>query len=94
MKRSLDSRRLAAAVLLLAVFFLPLHFHPAISSAQVSKECSCYHGGRTQGGLAPAAADWTPTFQVLFIAVYEPQILGWLSISSHTIRAPPSIYPS
>ena len=91
MERSLNSRRLAAVVLLLAVFFLPLHFHSLTLAAQVTKECSCYQGGRTQVGLAPASVDWTPAFQPTFIVVYEPQILSWLSIAAHTIRAPPAI---
>jgi len=84
------SRRLAAALVLLAVFFLPLHFHSVTPAAQVSKECSCYHGGRTQVGLAPDSGDWTPTFQPSFLVIVEPKVFVWLSIPSHTIRGPPS----
>ena len=90
MKRGVGPHRVAAVILLLAVFFLPLHSHSFTPTAQVTKECSCYHGGRTQAGLAPALADWTPSLQASLIVAYEPQVLGWLSIKSHTIRAPPS----
>jgi len=91
MKRALNSRRLIGAVLFLAVFFLPLHSHAFTVTAQLGKECSCYHGGRTQVGLAPAQADWTPTFQASLIAVHESQVVGYSSVDSHAIRAPPAI---
>ena len=90
-KKGNGSQHLIAAFLLLAVFFLPLHFHSFTPAAQVSKECSCYHGGRTQAGLAPAPTDWTPTFQLSSVVVYELQVFGWHSFDSYAIRAPPSI---
>lgn len=92
-ERRLNLRCLTGVVLLLTVFFLPLHFHSFTLAAQLSKECSCYHGGRTQAGLALAQADWTPTLQASFIVIHEPQVFGWFSIHSHAIRAPPAIYP-
>jgi hypothetical protein len=85
------SRHLTAAVLLLAVFALPLHFHFFTPTAQLSQECACYHGVKTQAGLAPALADCTPTFQTSFVANYEPQVSNWVAIYSHAIRAPPYI---
>lgn len=88
-KKSAAPNRLTAAVLLLAVFFLPFHFHLFNPAAQLSQECSCYQGARSQAGLAPAPADWTPTFQASFIVLYEPQIFGRLAFDSHAIRAPP-----
>jgi hypothetical protein len=90
-KEGKGSRHLIASVLLLAIFFLPLHFHPFTLAAQVSKDCSCYHGGRTQIGLAPGPLDWAPTYQASFIIVREPQLFGWFSVDSHSIRAPPAI---
>jgi hypothetical protein len=34
-------------------FFLPLHFHPASAVvSQVTHECACLHGSRTQVGAA------------------------------------------
>lgn len=88
---ALVCRRLAAAVLLLAFLFLPLHLHYSTAS-QLSKECSCAHGNRTQLGLAPAALDWIPGFQLSPVVYHELEALGRLSTSSHTIRAPPSVY--
>ena len=84
-------RRLVATLLLLVFFFLPLHIHLATAS-QASKECSCAEGNRTQLGLAPAALDWIPSLLTLSIAIYEPELSGPLSVTSHTIRAPPSTH--
>ena len=89
MQKALKSRRLIGAVLFLAVAFLPLHFHSFTVAAQFSKECSCYHGGRTQIGLAPAAIDWTPVFEPAQIVLYEPEVSSWFSVDFHAIRAPP-----
>lgn len=91
MKKAFTSRRLIGAVLFLAVFFLPLHFHSFTPTAQVSKECSCVHGSRTQVGLASGSTDWVPSLQQTVLVVCETQVFPWLSIDSHTIRAPPSV---
>jgi len=88
-KQSFYLRVLVGSVLLIAFFFLPLHFHSLTPTAQLSQECSCYHGVRTQAGLAPAPADWTPTFQASFIVLHEPQVFERISLASHAIRAPP-----
>lgn len=93
MKNSLHSRRLIGTILFLAVFSLPFHSHAFTPAAQVSKECSCYHGGRTQVGLAPVVGDWTPTFQPTILIVYETEVLAGFSVNSHAIRAPPAISP-
>lgn len=91
MKKAFTSRRLIGAVLFLAVFFLPLHFHSFTVAAQFSKECSCYHGGRTQIGLAPASVDWTPAFEPAQVVLYEPEVSSWFSVDFHAIRAPPAL---
>jgi hypothetical protein len=88
-KQSFYSRTLVGSVLLIAFFFLPLHFHSLTPTAQLSQECSCYHGVRTQAGLVPVPADWTPTFQASFVVLHEPQLLGSHSFGSYAIRAPP-----
>lgn len=87
------TRRLIGVILFVSVFFLPLHVHLFISTAQVTKDCSCYHAGRTQLGAAPALVSWTPGIQLEFISVYEPYFLGSPPVSSRTIRAPPTITP-
>ena len=89
-KSGANSRHVTATVLLLAVFALPFHLHFFTPTAQIAQECSCYHGVRTQAGLAPVAADWTPTFQASFLVLCEPQLLGSHSFGSYAIRAPPS----
>jgi hypothetical protein len=84
-----EIRRLAALVALVAVFFLPLHFHSLTKSAKVATECACAQGTRTVASLAPAP----PTV----IAVLEIQPLLFtagakyqrLSVSLSSIRAPP-----
>ena len=88
-KKSAASNRLMAAILLLAVFSLPLHYHAFTSTAQLSKECGCYQGARIQTGLAPALSDSTPVFHASLIVLHEPQIVGRLSFASHAIRGPP-----
>src|SRR3972149_4012994 len=80
--------RLVGAAVLLFVVLLPFHFHSAILSPQISKECSCYQGSRTQVGLAPVTADWVPIFQPYLFVSYEPRVLGWSSVNSRAIRAP------
>lgn len=91
MKRVFCARRVAGALLLVAVFFLPLHFHFFTAVPQVSKECSCYQGGRTQAAPAPVAAEWTPVFQPSHLDIFQSQPSVWFSISSGSIRAPPSL---
>jgi hypothetical protein len=89
MKKSNDLRRYVGGGMLLFVFFLPLHFHPAAATTQIAKECSCVHGTRTQAGLAPAPAAWT---LVLTAHPVSSESLDWPSnarFQNHGIRAPP-----
>ena len=46
--------RLAGALFFIFIFFLPFHFHPIASGPELSQECSCVCGTRTQTGLGPA----------------------------------------
>jgi len=87
----LGVRRLIGAGLLLAVFFLPLHFHFVTPTLQLTKECSCVYGTRTQTAPVAAAVHWAPTFQATFIVVNDSQAFGSISVRSYAIRAPPSI---
>lgn len=45
-----SSKRWIGLFLFFTVFFLPLHFHVATASAQVTKECACVQGNQTQLG--------------------------------------------
>ena len=90
-KRGLPLRTLIGTALLVALFFLPLHFHSLTPAAQLSKECGCYAGDRTQTGLAPASMDWDPNLQASPVNLQEPQVPGWFSVRSRSIRAPPEL---
>jgi hypothetical protein len=90
MKHPHALRRFVSAGILLFVFFLPLHFHSVAATAQVTKECSCVHGTRTDAGLAAAPAAWIPVLPAQPVA---NESLDWLSnvrFQNHGIRAPPS----
>jgi len=89
MTGALKGLRLVSLLLFIAVFFLPLHFHPAAATAQVAKECSCVHGTRTEAGLAPAAAGWTPVLTAQTVAKEFFDCLSYARFQIHGIRAPP-----
>jgi hypothetical protein len=82
--------RFASAGILLFVFFLPLHFHPVAATAQVTKECSCIHGTRTEAGLAAAPVGWTPVLTAQLVASEFFDCLSYGRFQKHGIRAPPS----
>ena len=82
-------RRWIGAIVFLALFFLPLHFHFSVA-AQVSKECSCVHGTRTQLGLnadVPLVAP-APRIEVLVVA----PVTTWDFHQTHSqhVRGPPA----
>ena len=81
--------RIVSVLLLLTVFFLPLHFHSLTLTSQVAKECSCFHGVKTQAALGTAAANWAPTFEFSFCSFPLLQHCGSVAVRSYTIRAPP-----
>lgn len=83
-------RRWIGALLFLSIFFLPLHIHMATAaSGQLSKECSCVQGTRTQ--LAPSASlsAGVAHFASTCLVVSFPS--GWpcAQSSSQDVRAPP-----
>src|SRR5262245_14548424 len=90
-ERMVSLRRWVSAFLFLSVFFLPLHIHVATAApSHLSKECSCFHGNRTQlasGGnhtisvpQAPSSRLAVPTTSVRIVGDFGPQ----------HVRAPPS----
>jgi hypothetical protein len=85
-------RRLIAAILLAFFVILPLHYHSVTATAQVSKECSCFTGGRTQLGIAPAVADFIPSLEVFSVALFAQQLFARLSFGFYPIRAPPAVF--
>jgi hypothetical protein len=85
------SRRFVGVFLFLAVFCLPLHFHAAVATPQLAKECSCIHGSRTEAGLTAPPAKWLPavTYQLIEFC-YETEFV-FHAISTKASRAPPSL---
>jgi hypothetical protein len=82
-------RRFVGAGLLLFVFLLPFHFHFS-ATAQVSKECSCVHGNRTQLALTAEISTCVPTLQTIpFIA---QNISSWADewANLQKVRGPPA----
>jgi hypothetical protein len=76
-------------LLLLSVFFLPLHYHPLGAAAQITKDCACIHGTRTELGLTSASADFTPVLAFLPVTGEIQDSSGYLLVQSGHIRAPP-----
>jgi len=89
--RLANAMRLAAVVSLLAVFFLPFHFHSLTATAKVAKECACQHGTRLEAGPAPAPPSVIPVFDFQLVTFVADEESGRLSISSNPIRAPPAL---
>jgi len=83
-------RRLIGAILLAFLVFLPLHYHAFNSTSQLTKECTCIHGTRTQLGLHADSPTVTPTFlATIFAAAY---VFSWAGnwSKSQNVRAPPA----
>jgi len=80
--------RFACAVTLLFLFFLPLHVHFSLS-LQLSNQCSCVQGARTQFVVADDAPVVVPVPQ--FEILLEAQVCAWSSVASHCqyVRGPP-----
>jgi len=82
------ARRWVGAILFIAVFFLPLHFHFTVA-AQVSKECSCVHGTRTQTGqVAPLTVNVPVVCQVAIFSIHQESFVS-RSVRNQFSRAPP-----
>jgi hypothetical protein len=81
--------RCIGVTLFLFVFTLPLHFHPATESPQVSQECGCYYGARTQLGPAPAPVILVPIYQAVLLFKRNSENPAAVVIESESARAPP-----
>jgi hypothetical protein len=89
-RENVGAQRLVGAALLLFVVFLPLHFHPADESRQISHECSCVHGTRTQLGSAPSSVMAAVASAVFFVMAERVESLVSLAVESDSARAPPA----
>jgi hypothetical protein len=83
--------RLIALGLFLAVLFLPLHAHGLAERAQMSNECSCIHGTRTEAALIPAPTQWLPLPEFILQQIFDPQFDSQIVSGFKPIRAPPSL---
>jgi hypothetical protein len=88
-RETIRARRVVSTLALLFVFFLPLHFHTSIPS-QVTKECSCLQGARTQ--MAPAASPPMIVPGICVTEVADLLVYVWMEDESvqHHVRGPPS----
>jgi hypothetical protein len=90
MKTGLRVRRAISLTTLLFVFFLPLHFHAATAGApQITHECSCLHGTRTQADLTGVAGLWATLLPSVLHQSFESRIASQNAIAFQSIRAPP-----
>ena len=84
-----NAKRLAALVSLLAVFFLPLHFHSLTVTTKLAKECACLQGSRTQ--LAPSAPPaYVPIISVQPVVVQTNSSRSFECIKLQFARGPPA----
>jgi hypothetical protein len=88
-RENVGARGLVGAALLVFVFFLPLHFHAVDESRQLTHECSCVHGTRTQLGSAPSSVIAAIAPAVFFVMAERVESLVSLAVESDFARAPP-----
>lgn len=84
-------RRWIYGLLLLTVFFLPLHIHIAsASSSQITQECSCINGGRSEVGQIVALALAAPLISQETLLAYQQLSVPAHKQDCHSSRAPPA----
>lgn len=82
-------RRVLAAVVLLFLFFLPLHFHGHDAAAYTDDECVCIHGTRLQLAVGVTGWIWTPSFRKVSVPGRNdsPWAADWTTLQH--VRGPP-----
>jgi|GEM_PF-1487628 len=84
------SRRWIGFCLFLTVFFLPLHFHAVTAaSPQLSKECACVQGHRTQFGQIDQPVTGVEVVSSLAIVPFVEKLSFPFFIHFQLSRAPP-----
>jgi hypothetical protein len=83
--------RWISAIVFVSIFALPLHFHASAQTSQVTKECSCLHGTRTQLGLVAAAVQCAPILHFDLEPSLESQCFSQVVVDLAKIRAPPAL---
>jgi len=85
-------RRWISALLFLAVFFLPIHIHLATAAtAQLSKECSCVQGTRTQLAFAADVPHAAAPVELNIVASECESLAAHLWFYSQKVRGPPTL---
>lgn len=87
--RRVAAQQIIGSLVLLFVFFLPLHFHSVDESRQLTHECSCVQGTRTQLGSAPSSVVAAVAPAVFFVMAERVESLVSLAVESDFARAPP-----
>jgi len=89
-RSSFPLHRWISALLFLSVFFLPLHIHVATAAtAQLSKECSCMQGTRTQLGAVGSGPALSTPVQSSSIVVRATLVWTRDRSGPQNVRAPP-----
>jgi hypothetical protein len=83
--------RWISAIVFVAIFALPLHFHASALTSQVTKECGCLHGTRTQLGLVADATQSAPALHFDLEPSLDPQCFSQIVGDLASIRAPPAL---
>jgi len=84
-------RRWVGFLLFCSVFFLPLHVHITAATPQVTKECCCLHGTRTQAGpLADPPIGIPAGWAGVILQAPQTSVISCIVVS-HLSRAPPVI---
>jgi hypothetical protein len=90
--KSRETRRWLGLLLTLTIFFLPLHFHVISAvAAQITKECTCLQGRRTEANPVPVLVVPAPLVAVWALAPEIESELDFPSIPIRPSRAPPSL---
>ena len=81
--------RIIAVAALLFVVLLPLHVHFS-AAPQISKECSCIQGTRTQLALAADTWNIAPSYRTTYVITQDE--LLWVNewIQLKRVRGPPA----
>ena len=86
----LKLHRWISVLVFVTLFFLPLHFHAASAlTSQITKDCTCLHGTRTQLGLVADAIQSAPALHFYLEPSIEPQCFSQVVADLSSIRAPP-----
>jgi len=88
MRTASTVNRILVAAILLAVFFLPLHFHFS-SSAQLTSQCSCVHGARSPLVVPDSAPAILPTNPFITLLAAQSEEWNFTAPQHPFVRGPP-----